>query len=450
MFLFLYFVLILKSLIPPQILLFHPPTIIPSSDSLFFNQLGGVSDGQWDNTPTLTKFLASTDAKGKVLIFSYSDSEYLFSSTVIFRNLKNIKIIGTGVSRPKIKFKSENTIGFRIENCTDLQIENLHFIGSGEKKLGVNAAAIKIVNSRKITVNNCIVQNGITNGIEGFLSDSCIISNNVVFDTKNYNGIGWAGGNFNLFKSNLCFGNRGQGIELRSVHFATVDGNICTNNGELGEQSSGITIECEDGSFPVKKFGHDDDRIFYTNTYSGFSNNDTVKIKFGSLKPSEYVALSVRTASDSNSTFYLIKDLHNKTNEMKKIPFKGATEELLDVGTSNVNLINNIVANNIGFGIYVVSSRNDNLTGILIQNNTIFQNELSGIFVTTFSNNRNLIKTKNISILNNSLINNGFKKNKWPIWLDHVDSVTVKYNFMSGNGRADQLGLNGVFNSIIE
>lgn len=421
----------------------------PDSVTVNFRSVGGIADGIFDNSSVLLDLLSKIGDTKTVIIFDESENEYCFKSTVVFKNKQNVTLLGTGKVKPKIKFTDGKSIGFRIESCSDFVIENIHFIGAGVKLMGANASPVKVAFSKKVVIRNCIVENGITNGIEGFLSDSCIISGNTVFGTKNYNGIGWAGGNYNLFTKNYCYDNRGQGMELRSLHFSRIEENVCTNNGEEGEQSSGITVECEDGSFPVKPLSEQNNSDFFSSVFSGYKENDVFKVKLGSDKPSEYLVFKTEKSDDSTMIYRYQSGPKNKLGKIKSLPYKGATEELIDVGSANINVTGNIVSNNKGYGIYVVSSRRDKLNDIIVKNNIITNNDLSGIFVTTASDNRNLKFTKRIEIENNLITGNGWKKNKWFIWLYFADSVTVKNNINRNNDRDNKIGLTGVINSDI-
>ena len=123
------------------------------TDTIYFSQVGGKADNLTDNSPILVGLLKTINHKKSVILFDDPDKVYLFKSTVVISGIKFLNLVGNAVKKPKFKFTSETMIGIRIENSSEILVENIHFIGSGEKRLGVNAAALKIVRSTRITVN---------------------------------------------------------------------------------------------------------------------------------------------------------------------------------------------------------------------------------------------------------------------------------------------------------
>lgn len=214
---------------------------------------GVTGDGKTDDSERIQQLLDSLPDSGGIIYFPAPSVKYLFRRGLVLEDKKNITLKGEDTASTVLEFNGFLGICISIRKSRNCAVVNLKIIGQQQKVMGLDAAAIKVSRSDSVVIRNISIDGAITNGIEGFLSSYCLVRDNKIVNTKNYNGIGWAGGEYNVFSNNTCANNRGQGIEIRSQQNAEVIENVCSFNGTPGEQSSGITVEAEDGDLTLPK-----------------------------------------------------------------------------------------------------------------------------------------------------------------------------------------------------
>jgi polygalacturonase len=199
--------------------------------SIDVTTLGAKGDGNSDDGIFIQQAIDMLPDSGGVVYLPVPFSSYRIIRTISV--IRKNGVIIRGDNAP-VTLSGFIGIGFSIVQSSHCTVSGLKIIGQNTMQLGANAAAIKVSRSSDILLENNVIEGAVTNGIEGFRSSHCIVRNNVVRGTRNYNGIGWAGGEYNLFSRNTCMNNRGQGIEIRSQHHAEVIDNVCMNNGTPG------------------------------------------------------------------------------------------------------------------------------------------------------------------------------------------------------------------------
>lgn len=345
--------------------------------------------------------------------------------------------------------------------CVDGAITNCYV------NLGTTAdQGIGIWNSQRVSVTNCVVQQGGWGGIVLTRSDNCTVAGNTCYN-NNYvisggggHGIALEGARWSTVTGNVCYGNEVNGIHLevdpqtsaRYVEGCTVVGNIMHGNVHgiyLGKTLSNIVA----------------DNIIYNNTQAGIilaedttrcilegnvcKNNDeqgiwlkgeACQVQNNEVEGNTLQGIVVQLASHSNIT-----GNHCSNNTQGGIDIKGATDLVIsdNVLTNNAQGIivqpdgstksqrlsitaNNCNANN-NEGLILLS-----VIGATIANNSLTNNAGGGL---------DFRGVEYSTVTGNTVLNNGTPSaHNFGVQIKDNGSDLSRFNTFTGNNSSNTLG----------
>jgi hypothetical protein len=413
--------------------------ILPALNIL---DLGAKGNGVDDDTPYIQRGIDSVKKTGGTLLFPYTRHSYIITRSLTIEGGRNIRLLGDPMMRTKFTLRGDPFKGIYIRRSKNISLLNLEIIGSGVKKIGSDAAGIKIALCDSVTIINVSVSNATTNGIEGILSNYCIVSQCTVTQTKNYNGIGWTGGYKNIYEGNICTYNRGQGIEIRSQQSAIVKKNYCAFNGEPGEQSSGITVEAEDGYIQIERVIVGKTIRIITTTRHGYASGETIEIPI--YENGTFQSTKIKILEIGEKHFDIAK-LEKSYHLPAGLTLLYSNRSIAEVAFHSENILveDNICVSNNGYGIYIISDKMARVRNITIKSNKIEDNIECGIFIASGVGVQEYRTTSNITIINNHILRNGIPLKRWGIWVYFADSVYIFKNTVAGNGNSDNIRNSG-------
>lgn len=305
--------------------------------------------------------------------------------------------------------------------CTDGAITNCYV------NLGTTAdQGIGIWNSQRISVTNCVVQQGGWGGIVLTRSDNCTVTGNVCYN-NNYvisggggHGIALEGARWSTVTGNVCYGNEVNGIHLevdpqtsaRYVEGCTVTGNILHTNVHgifLGKTISNTITN----------------NVVYNNTQAGIVlSEDTTRCTLEG---------NICKNNDEQGIWVKASRCQIQNNEVEGNSLQGIVVQLV----SHVAVAGNLCMDNTQGGIDIkgvtdVTVTNNALTnnaqGIIIQSDGATKSQRVTISGNTCNSNNNegliLLSAVGVSITANSLTNNTG---------GGLDFRGVQYSAVSGN-----------------
>lgn len=399
-------------------LLIPQPTTIVS-----IKEFGAKGDGVTDDLAAIQKAILSIRQTGGTIQFPRSKSPYRISGTVVIEGMHDIVLTGEGSILKLSSDKGDLFSGILIRKCRRISVTGIQIAGQKVFRIGANAAGIKVSLSDSVSLMNVTVTDAVTNGIEGILSSYCSVERCTVSQTQNYNGIGWTGGHHNSFLSNTCTVNRGQGIEIRSQQNSIVRGNYCAQNGAVGEQSSGITVEAEDGTVEITSVTGDSPMKIVTNAPHGYKRGDHVRFvdRAGNVQTLSNTECDTASFSVERSVGSFVPE------KGMMVLFNGSDAEVAFAG-KNIIVDGNICEKNRGFGIYLVSAKMAFVSDVTLINNQITDNSHAGIMITSAAGLKELRTTRGIRIQSNSILRNGTVTHQPQIWLDTATDVVITGN----------------------
>jgi hypothetical protein len=122
---------------------------------------------------------------------------------------------------------------------------------------------------------------------------------------------------------------------------------------------------------------------------------------------------------------------HNHVHHIKRL---GIYAESWNMLTRNIEIYQNLVHDNVKDGITCASEEGGLLEEIKIYNNLIFRNGRSGVVIGWYGDVEHQ-PIRNISIVNNTIVNNGVNDEGGGIWLENpeAENILVQNNIVSQN-----------------
>jgi len=283
-----------------------------------------------------------------------------------------------------------------------------------------------------LTANTC--SNNSQYGIYPYSSSYDNLTNNTC-ESNDYGIYLYSSCNYDNLTGNTCSNNSSYGIYLRSSSYDNLTGNTCENN-RYNFNVTGTSIA---------HFDHNIDNSNLVNSRSIYYLKDSSDLVIGSSLNIGYVGLvrcdNIRVENlvlENNGQGILLVSTENSRIENCVLSNNSQYGIYLNSSCNYDNLTNNTCENNGDYGIYLYSSSYDNLTGNTCENNR-YNFNVTGTSIAHFDHNidnSNLVNSRSIYYLKDSSdLVIGSSLNIGYVGLVRCDNIRVENLVLENNGQ---------------